>query len=45
MVAIDLGPQLIDLMCLKNANFEKEAKSDWVYILNNDNYSIDFLII
>jgi len=33
----------MDLMWIKNTDFEKEEKPDWVYISNNDNYTIEFL--
>jgi len=32
----------MDLMWIKNTNFEKEKKPAWVYISNKDNYTIKF---
>jgi len=42
MGAIGSDPPYVDPMWIKNINFEKEKKSDWVYISNNDHYTIEF---
>jgi len=43
LVAIDSGSECMDLMWIKNINFEKEKKRNLTgYISNNDNYTIEF---
>jgi len=46
MVTIDSGSECMDLMWIKNINFEKGKKKNLTgCISNNDIYTIEFLII